>query len=87
MDCCYAPQQSAAARWMVSQDRGQHVRTVEGYRQAEGGIFSAVTTEVRFNLLNIIYPCGDELPEVTARHARQERRHSPTICCSSAVIS
>lgn len=32
VDPCYTPDQSRLARWTVSRDRGQNVRTPEGYR-------------------------------------------------------
>jgi SAM-dependent methyltransferase len=32
VDPCYAPGQSPIARYLISRDRGQHVRDMEGYR-------------------------------------------------------
>ena len=43
LDPCYAPGQSAIARFLISRDRGQHVRDVEGYRDLPRGLAAEVT--------------------------------------------
>jgi len=43
LDPCYAPGQSSIARFLISRDRGQHVRDVEGYRDLPRGLTAEVT--------------------------------------------
>ena len=43
VDPCYAPGQSPIARFLISRDRGQHVRDVEGYRALPRGLAAEVT--------------------------------------------
>jgi 2-polyprenyl-3-methyl-5-hydroxy-6-metoxy-1,4-benzoquinol methylase len=43
MDPCFSSDQSAIARFLISRDRGQHVRTADGYRSLASGIFASVT--------------------------------------------
>ena len=43
LDPCYAPGQSSIARFLISRDRGQHVRDVEGYRDLPRGLAAEVT--------------------------------------------
>lgn len=55
VDCCWASQQHPLARWLISRDRGQNVRDLEGYRQLARARFSQVEAECRHNLLHIPY--------------------------------
>jgi SAM-dependent methyltransferase len=43
VDPCYAPGQNPIARFLISRDRGQHVRDVEGYRSLPRGLAVEVT--------------------------------------------
>jgi SAM-dependent methyltransferase len=43
VDPCYAPGQNPIARFLISRDRGQHVRDVEGYRALARGLAAEVT--------------------------------------------
>jgi SAM-dependent methyltransferase len=43
IDPCYAPEQGSIARFLISRDRGQHVRDVEGYRDLPRGLAAEVT--------------------------------------------
>jgi 2-polyprenyl-3-methyl-5-hydroxy-6-metoxy-1,4-benzoquinol methylase len=43
VDPCLAPDQNPIARFLISRDRGQHVRTAEGYRELARGISAEVT--------------------------------------------
>jgi SAM-dependent methyltransferase len=55
LDPCYAPGQSAIARYLASRDRGQHVRTEEEYREIASREFPAVKSSVRHDLLRMPY--------------------------------
>lgn len=46
LDACYAPKQNPIARFIISKDRGQHVRNEAGYRALAEGIFSGVAGSV-----------------------------------------
>jgi 2-polyprenyl-3-methyl-5-hydroxy-6-metoxy-1,4-benzoquinol methylase len=46
LDPCYAPGQNPIARFLISKDRGQHVRHEAGYRALTDGIFTTVTGSV-----------------------------------------
>jgi len=43
VDPCYAPGQNPIARFLISRDRGQHVRDAEGYRSLARGLVAGVT--------------------------------------------
>jgi 2-polyprenyl-3-methyl-5-hydroxy-6-metoxy-1,4-benzoquinol methylase len=43
IDPCYAPGQNPIARFMISRDRGQHVRDAEGYCALPHGLCDAVS--------------------------------------------
>ena len=43
LDPCYAPGQSSIARFLISRDRGQHVRDAEAYRALPRGLAAEVT--------------------------------------------
>ena len=47
MDACFIPKQNLIARCLISWDRGQNVRTQEGYSQLVAGIFPSVRVEIR----------------------------------------
>src|SRR4051812_29761780 len=55
VDCVYAPGQSRAARAVISRDRGQHVRTAEGYTALAETAFGSVRAIRRDDLLRIPY--------------------------------
>jgi len=55
VDCCWKDDQHPLARWLISRDRGQNVRSQEGYRDLARGQFPQVTTSYRHNLLHIPY--------------------------------
>ncbi len=50
LDPCYAEGQSPIARFLISRDRGQHVRDAEGYRALLSCVFDSITTDVRHDL-------------------------------------
>jgi SAM-dependent methyltransferase len=43
LDPCYAAGQNPIARFLISRDRGQHVRDIEGYRDLSRGLAAEVT--------------------------------------------
>ena len=47
IDPCYAGDQNAISRFLVSRDRGQNVRCAEQYHDLAGTVFSQVKGEVR----------------------------------------
>lgn len=47
IDPCYASDQNAVSRFLVSRDRGQNVRSAEQYRDLAGAVFSQVMGEIR----------------------------------------
>ena len=47
MDPCFSPGQGKIAKFLVSQDRGQHVRTEDGYENLAHDVFAKVSTQVR----------------------------------------
>lgn len=47
LDACYAPKQHPIARFIISKDRGQHVRDEAGYRALAEGIFTSIAGAVR----------------------------------------
>jgi SAM-dependent methyltransferase len=55
VDPVYAPDQSRAARAIISRDRGQHVRTRDEYARLARDRFSGVTDVVRHDFLRIPY--------------------------------
>lgn len=54
-DGVYVPKQSPIARYLLSRDRGQAVRTPEGYLALTAPLFSKVERQVRTDLLRIPY--------------------------------
>ncbi|OBG93804.1 methyltransferase [Mycobacterium sp. E3251] len=47
LDACYAPKQNPIARFIISKDRGQHVRNEAGYRALAEGVFTSIAGAVR----------------------------------------
>lgn len=47
IDPCFAEVQSPIARFLISRDRGQNVRTQDGYRSLPEGVFATVRGELR----------------------------------------
>jgi cyclopropane fatty-acyl-phospholipid synthase-like methyltransferase len=54
-DGCYVPEQSRLARWILSNDRGQFVRTLDEYVRLASEFFPNVETHIRHDLLRIPY--------------------------------
>ncbi len=46
LDACYVPKQNPIARFLISKDRGQHVRNEAGYRALAEGIFTGIAGAV-----------------------------------------
>lgn len=55
IDPCLAPSQSRFARALILRDRGQHVRSAEGYRALAQRCFDEVTVQERHDLLRVPY--------------------------------
>lgn len=55
IDGVYVSNQSPIARWIISKDRGQNVRTEEAYLALASQVFSKITTSIRYDLLRIPY--------------------------------
>lgn len=55
IDGCYEDGQSPLARYFLSQDRGEFVRTKSEYQRLATSIFPHVTTTIRHDLLRIPY--------------------------------
>ncbi len=55
MDGVFMEKQSPIARWIISKDRGQNVRTQEGYLELASQVFPNISTDIRHNLLRIPY--------------------------------
>jgi len=55
IDPVYVAGQAASARWMISKDRGQNIRSPEAYRALAEKHFTDVTVSVRHDLLYIPY--------------------------------
>jgi SAM-dependent methyltransferase len=54
-DGCYVPEQSRIARWLLSHDRGEFVRTREAYLRLASVCFPKVEAHLRHDLLRIPY--------------------------------
>jgi SAM-dependent methyltransferase len=54
-DGCYTTPQGPVARYILSRDRGQHVRTRDGYVRLASSVFPEVQATVRTDLLRIPY--------------------------------
>lgn len=62
MDNTFIPEQPAVAEFLISRDRGQHVRIPKEYTQLAKKVFPTVTYDIRPDLLrvpytHIIYTC------------------------------
>ncbi|MGI8574512.1 MAG: class I SAM-dependent methyltransferase [Egibacteraceae bacterium] len=55
LDPCWTPEQSVAARLVISQDRGRNIRSLDAYRALAQRCFADVTPHVRHDLLRIPY--------------------------------
>jgi SAM-dependent methyltransferase len=55
LDGVFTSGQSPIVRMILKLDRGQHVRSVEGYRCLSSGIFSSVQTFIHDDMLRIPY--------------------------------
>lgn len=55
LDNCYTPNQSKAAKYIISRDRGKNVRTEEGYRSLIEKVFPHIKIDVREDLLRVPY--------------------------------
>lgn len=55
IDCCYIENQSKLAKFFISKDRGQNIRSPEGYESLAKQFFKELRTEVKHNLLRIPY--------------------------------
>ncbi len=55
IDGCYVTGQSKIARFMLSMDRGQNVRTTEAYKALTTGIFQEVHSTIRHDMLQLPY--------------------------------
>ena len=54
-DCCYVSGQSGIARFVISRDRGRHVRSPDAYEKLARTAFAEVTVNVRHDLLRVPY--------------------------------
>jgi len=55
LDGCRVPGQHMLDKWMLDLDRGEHVRTLEGYMQLATSVFPNVQASLHSNLLRIPY--------------------------------
>lgn len=55
LDGVWTKGQSAVTRYLLSRDRGQFVRSEEGYTQIAGRVFDKVRSSIRHDLLRIPY--------------------------------
>lgn len=55
LDACYTQDQSLIARLIIAQDRGQYVRSQEGYLQIISQVFSEFKVSIRHDRLRIPY--------------------------------
>jgi len=55
IDATYTAPQSSVARWIISKDRGQNVRTPDGYLRLAETHFASVRQTVRNDLMHIPY--------------------------------
>lgn len=55
IDPAYVDGQNSMAKWVISKDRGQCIRTPEEYTRLARGHFSMINTIVRHDLLHIPY--------------------------------
>jgi len=55
IDPVYTSGQSPLARWVISKDRGQCIRTPDAYQELAGDAFSQVTASIQHDMLHIPY--------------------------------
>jgi len=55
IDPCFVEKQSPFAQYIISKDRGQNVRTKEGYVAIASQVFSNIAVSIRHDLLRIPY--------------------------------
>lgn len=55
IDPCFVEGQSPIARYLVSHDRGQHVRDVKGYQALMSSVFATVICDVRHDIARFPY--------------------------------
>jgi len=55
MDGVFMEKQSPVAKWIISKDRGQNIRTQEGYLELAYQVFSNISTDIRHDMLRIPY--------------------------------
>lgn len=55
IDPCFVEGQSPIARFLISRDRGQHVRNREAYQLLMGQVFNAINVEIRHDLARFPY--------------------------------
>lgn len=55
LDGCYTPEQSRVARYIISKDRGEHVRPAPAYEALARSVFADVQVFVRHDLMRIPY--------------------------------
>ena len=55
LDNCYTPDQSPIAKYLISRDRGEHLRTQEGFLQLARPVFANVQAHIHHDGLRIPY--------------------------------
>lgn len=55
LDPCFDSSQSSLARWIISHDRGQNVRSLDGYCRLASDSFAMTSAHLRNDLLRIPY--------------------------------
>jgi SAM-dependent methyltransferase len=55
IDPAHSEAQGKLAAWLISRDRGRHVRTLDGYAELARGSFGTVATDLRTDLLRVPY--------------------------------
>ena len=55
LDGCYVPGQSGIAKWLLDNDRGEHVRKPDEYTALLSGVFDDVTMHVRDDCSRLPY--------------------------------
>lgn len=75
IDGCYIKNQSRFAKFFISKDRGQNIRSPEGYQALAKHYFQELKTDVRHNLLRI--PYTHFIMECSRPLVQDEHRKSP----------
>ena len=55
LEACYRPGQNAFAKWMLDNDRGEHIRNEEGYRAILSEVFEEVRMIIREDYARVPY--------------------------------